>query len=73
MIKNKSMMNSVSDPHWLYADPDTDPDPAFLTNADPDTNPDPVRIRILVKFEQGFPKVNKTTFFSSNFSQTQQF
>jgi hypothetical protein len=41
-------MNSVSDPHWLYADPDTDPDPAFWTNADP------ARIRILVKFEQVF-------------------
>jgi hypothetical protein len=22
-------VHSVSDPHWLHADPDTDPDPAF--------------------------------------------
>jgi hypothetical protein len=28
---------SVSDPHCLYADPDRDLDPAFLTNADPDS------------------------------------
>jgi hypothetical protein len=41
---------SVSDPHWLYADPN------------------PVRIRILVKFESSFLKVNKKNFFSSNFS-----
>jgi hypothetical protein len=28
--------SSVSDLHWLYVDPDTDPDQAFWTNADPD-------------------------------------
>ncbi len=27
----------VSDPHWFNADPDTDPDPAFLLIADPDS------------------------------------
>jgi hypothetical protein len=42
----------------MYADPD----PAFWTNADPDT--DPVRIWILVKFEQSFPKANKKKNFS---------
>jgi hypothetical protein len=40
-----NMYISVSDRHWLYADPDTDPDPAFRVNADPDpaleTNADP--------------------------------
>jgi hypothetical protein len=27
----------VSDPHWFNADPDTDPDPAFVLIADPDS------------------------------------
>jgi hypothetical protein len=39
---------SVSDPHWLYADPD----PAFKTNADPGPDPDSG------KFEQSFLYVN---------------
>jgi hypothetical protein len=30
------VLSSVSDPHRFYADPDLDPDPAFLLNADPD-------------------------------------
>jgi hypothetical protein len=30
------METRVSDPHWFNADPDTDPDPAFLPIADPD-------------------------------------
>jgi hypothetical protein len=51
------MTISVSDPHWLYEDSDTDL--AFYTNADPD----PVRIWILVKSELSFLKVNKTKFF----------
>jgi hypothetical protein len=35
---------SVSDLHWVYADPDTDPDLAFLTNADQDADPDSGKI-----------------------------
>jgi hypothetical protein len=35
--ENKIVIVSVSDPHWLYADPDTNPDPAFYKNADPDS------------------------------------
>jgi hypothetical protein len=49
------VLRSVSDPHWLNADPD----PAFYTNADPDS----VRIRILIKIEPIIPKANKRNFF----------
>ena len=32
---------SVADPYALYTDPDTEPDPAFLTNKKLDPVPDP--------------------------------
>jgi hypothetical protein len=38
LIKNYNLLiptGRVSDPHWLNADPDTDPDPAFFLIPDP--------------------------------------
>jgi hypothetical protein len=56
-MREEQCCGSVSDPNWLYADPD----PAFLVNADPDlglkTNADPdPRCTLKQKFCQS-PKI----------------
>ncbi len=48
------MIASVTDPHHLDADPDTNPDPTYYFDADPDADPDPfylLWIRILSLFD----------------------